>query len=248
MFLPRIIPVLLVSDNCLVKTTRFTAPVYIGDPVNAVNIFNDFYADELIILDIDATGKNTCFSFDLMQRIATVAQMPLAFGGGFNNINDIKKALQLGAEKILMSTSWFENPSLIKQASKEVGASAISVCVDVVRQNDRYEVRYLNGKKKASLSLSETVQQIEAAGAGEIIIQSIDNDGTMEGYDLQLIQEVADKVTIPVVALGGAGNVNDISGVLKNCYASAAAGSMFVFYNKQKGVLINYPKINHNQL
>lgn len=248
MFLPRIIPVLLVSNNCLVKTTRFTNPVYIGDPVNAVNIFNDFYADELIILDIDATGKNTCFSFELMQRIATVAKMPLAFGGGFNNISDIKKALQLGAEKIVIGTSWFQNPDLINQAAKEVGSSAISVCVDVVRKNDGYQVKYLNGKKPTAIGLLETVGQIEAAGGGEIVIQSIDNDGKMNGYDLQLIQEVADKVTIPIVALGGAGSVNDITTVLKKCCASAAAGSMFVFYNHQKGVLINYPKINLNLL
>lgn len=244
MFHPRVIAVLLLSDNVLVKTTRFQYPVYIGDPINAVRIFNDFEIDELIILDIGATKNKTTFPFSLLEKIVLHAKMPLGIGGGFNTIEDITHALQLGAEKIILGTSAIQNESLIKHAVSTVGASAISICIDVKKgEGGDYYAYYLNGSQPAIIRPDTLARKMQSLGVGEIILQNIDNDGTMEGFDLNLLQSVSATLSIPVVALGGAGNISHLKQAFNIGKASAiAAGSMFVFYNNQKQVLINYPR------
>lgn len=244
MFYPRVIAVLLLSDNVLVKTTYFQHPVYIGDPINAVRIFNDFEIDELIILDINASKNKTTFPFNLLEKIVIHAKMPLGIGGGFRTIEDITHALQLGAEKIILGTSAILDESLVQQAVSIVGASAISICIDVKKnKHGDYDAHYYNGTKSAVIPPQVLAKKMESLGVGEIILQNIDKDGTMEGFDLDLLQSVSSSVGIPVVALGGAGNITDLKQAFNIGKASAiAAGSMFVFYNKQKQVLINYPQ------
>lgn len=243
MFRPRIIPVLLLKDQVLVKTVRFGNPKYIGDPINAVKIFNDLKADELVFLDINATRENRCISIDFVREVGEEANMPFAVGGGISNIEQIRELINAGAEKVIINSQAALNKDFIRKASDTFGASTIVVCMDVKKKFLGSEQTYIiNGTKASGLNTVEFAIEMQHQGAGEIIVQSIEKDGTMSGYDLDLIQKISAAVTIPVVALGGAGNLQHMRDAYTLAHATAlAAGSMFVFYGPNKAVLINYP-------
>ena len=242
MFRPRIIPVLLLKDNALVKSKGFKDFRYIGDPINAVKVFNDLKADELVFLDIEATKEKRTISTELVRQVGEEANMPFAVGGGIKNLDEIQKIIAQGAEKVIINTCAVENPKFIREASDNFGSSTIVVCIDVKKKFFSGEVVWRNsGSKSSKYSPKDFAKLMEENGAGEIIIQSINKDGTMSGYDLDLIKEISTTVTIPVVALGGAGNLEHMIEAYKKAFASAlAAGSLFVFQGPKKGVLINY--------
>jgi len=242
MFRPRIIPVLLLKGNALVKSKGFKDFRYIGDPINAVKVFNDLKADELVFLDIEATKEKRIISTELVKQVGEEANMPFAVGGGIKNLDEIQNIIAKGAEKVIINTCAVENPKFIREASDNFGSSTIVVCVDVKKKFFSGEVVWSNsGSKSSKYSPKDFAKIIEDNGAGEIIIQSINKDGTMSGYDLDLIKKISTTVTIPVVALGGAGNLDHMIEAYKKGFASAlAAGSLFVFQGPNKGVLINY--------
>ena len=242
MFRPRIIPVLLLQGNALVKSKGFKDFRYIGDPINAVKVFNDLKADELVFLDIEATKEKRTISTELVSQVGEEANMPFAVGGGIKNLDEIQNIIARGAEKVIINTCAVENPKFIREASDNFGSSTIVVCIDVKKKFFSGEVVWRNsGSKSSKYSPKDFAKIIEENGAGEIIIQSIDKDGTMSGYDLDLVKEISTAVAIPVVALGGAGNLEHMIEAYKKGFASAlAAGSLFVFQGPNKGVLINY--------
>lgn len=242
MFRPRIIPVLLLQGNALVKSKGFKDFRYIGDPLNAVKLFNDLKADELVFLDIEATKEKRTISTELVSQVGEEANMPFAVGGGIKNLDEIQNIIAKGAEKVIINTCAVENPKFIREASDNFGSSTIVVCIDVKKKFFSGEVVWRNsGSKSSKYSPKDFAKIIEENGAGEIIIQSIDKDGTMSGYDLDLVKEISTAVAIPVVALGGAGNLEHMIEAYKKGFASAlAAGSLFLFQGPNKGVLINY--------
>ncbi len=244
MYITRIIPVLLLKNRGLVKTLKFDEPKYIGDPINTVKIFNDKGVDEIILLDISASKEKRLPDVKLIEDIATEAFMPFAYGGGIKTVEDIRKVLRAGAEKVAINTSACENISLIEQASKIFGSQSIIVSIDVKFNSakNKYEIFYLNGNKKNNIDLIEYVKLAENAGAGEILINSIDLDGTMQGYDINLIKKVTEVSNVPVIACGGAGELEDFAKAVKDGNAHAAAGgSFFVFCGSRNGILITYP-------
>lgn len=241
MFRPRVIPVLLVSEGKLVKSVRFSHHRYIGDPINAARIFSDFEADELIVLQIDATRNQQCITPAFIQELSNETRMPLGVGGGIKTLKQIEQSLLAGAEKVILGTAVFQESSFLNSAAKEFGSSTISVCVDYYSDNGHSEVRYLNGTKRLNTPLPEITKQIENDGAGEIILQAIQHDGTRNGYDLETIRLISEKLSIPVVAMGGCNELSDMHHAYNEGFASAmAAGSMFVYY--RNGVLISYPE------
>jgi imidazole glycerol-phosphate synthase subunit HisF len=242
MFRPRVIPVLLLKDNILVKSTKFKKYRYIGDPINAVKVFNDLKADELTFLDISATIEKRIIPLELVEKVGEEANMPFSVGGGITKLKEIQNIIAKGAEKVILNTSAISNPDFIKESSDNFGTSTITVCIDVKRRLFGKEVVWTHGGKKATnLSPIDCAMMLEDKGAGEIIIQSIDRDGQMNGYDVELIRNVSTSVSIPVVALGGAGKIEDLIEGYKKAHASAvAAGSMFVYQGSKKGVLVNY--------
>ncbi len=243
MFRPRVIPVLLLNNNILVKSKRFRDYRYIGDPINAVRIFNELRADELVFLDISATKNKRSISLDLIRDIGEEANMPFCVGGGIYNIDQIRKIISAGAEKVIIGSHAVSDPDFIRTASEEFGSSTIAVCIDVKKKLfGKEQVWSVNGTKASGLDPLEFALLMEKNGAGEIVIQSIEQDGSMEGYDLELIKKITERVNIPVVALGGAGTVSDLKKAYKEAHATGlAAGSLFVYYGPNKGVLINYP-------
>lgn len=243
MFRPRVIPVLLLKNLGLVKSVRFKDYRYIGDPINAVKIFNDLGADELAFLDILASNDNRSISLDFVRRVGDEANMPFSVGGGIRSIKEIQQVINAGAEKVILNTYAAENPDFIKEASDEFGSSTIVVSIDTKKSLFGKELTYIYSGKKATKYDPVTFARLaEEKGAGEIIINSIDRDGMMLGYDISLIQRISEAVRIPVVALGGAGNESDLQKAVSDGYASAvAAGSLFVFHGARRAVLINYP-------
>ena len=244
MFRPRIIPTLLLRNLGLVKSVGFKDYKYIGDPINAVKIFNDLKADELVFLDILASKEKRVISLDFVLKVGDEANMPFSVGGGLRTIRDIRSVLRAGAEKVVINTFAVEDPSFIRTAADEFGSSTITVCIDVKKKIfGKQQVYIYGGSKSTSLDPVSFAIMMGEMGAGELIINSIDRDGSMEGYDIELIKTVSDSVTIPVVALGGAGKVEDLNEAVQNGHASAvAAGSMFVFHGPRRAVLINYPQ------
>lgn len=240
----RVIPVLLLKNAGLVKTQQFKNPKYVGDPINAVRIFNDKEVDELVFLDISATPNKRKPNFELIRDIATEAFMPFGYGGGITTINDIEKLFKIGVEKVILNTAAFENPKLITEATKIYGSQSIVASVDVKKTLFGAKKVITNcGKKKVGVNYIEYAEKLEQFGVGEIVINSIDNDGMAQGYDLQLIKQISDAVSIPVVALGGARSIEDFQSAIRQGRASAvAAGSMFVFNGPHRAVLISYPK------
>lgn len=239
---PRIIPVLLINNQDLVKTVQFKNHTYLGDPVNAVKIFNIKGIDELSILDISATKQGSEPDFELLKDIASQAFMPLSYGGGIKNLEQIKKLFSIGYEKVVINSEFYENPNLIRQAADYAGSQSVVVSIDVKNVNGQYKVVVHDGQKIIEENPVDYAKRAEEYGAGEIFLNSIDNDGVMQGYDLQLVKSVVEVVNIPVVACGGAGGISDLKEVLKEGGAHAAAGgSMFVYYGRLKAVLITAP-------
>jgi cyclase len=243
MLKPRIIPCLLIRDNGLVKTVNFSNEKYVGDPINAVKIFNEKLVDELMIIDIDATVKNQDPNFDLIKKIAAESQMPISYTGGIKNVEQVKKIIGYGVEKVGISSSAILNPDLISHASNEVGSQSVVVILDVKRKLlGGYQVYTHNGTKDTSYKLKNLVENLSNRGAGELIINSIDNDGIMGGYDINIIKSIKDNVSIPITLIGGAGSIEHIKQLVDEFHiVGAAAGSMFVFQGKYKAVLISYP-------
>ena len=227
---PRIIPCLLLKEQGLVKTVKFSSPNYLGDPINTVRIFNEKEVDELCILDIEAAEKAQQPDFEYLKKIASEAFMPLSYGGGISCMEDIKRIFHIGFEKVVLNTVFIENPDLIKEASEYAGSQSIVVSIDAGKNFLKgYSCYIKDGNKKINKEPDLLARMAEDLGAGEIFLNSIDRDGTMQGYDLDLIKKVVKSVTIPVTACGGASGIDDIKKVLVEGRAhAAAAGSMFV--------------------
>jgi len=239
----RVIPVLLLKGQGLYKTVKFKDAKYVGDPINAVKIFNDKEVDELCFLDITATNEGREPNYKRIAEIASECFMPLSYGGGINNMEQARKLFNIGVEKIIISTAVHTNPELVTQLASQYGAQSIVVCIDVKKSFlGKYEVYTHSGKKASGKNPLPFALAMQQAGAGEIIINSIDRDGTMGGYDLDLVYKIASGLEIPVIACGGASNVVDLGKAVHQGHASAvAAGSMFVFHGKHRAVLISYP-------
>lgn len=239
----RVIPVLLLRGKGLVKTVKFKDPKYIGDPINSVRIFNEKEVDELVFLDITATPEGRGPDFELLSDIAGEAFMPMAYGGGITTIDQVQRVFGLGFEKVVIDTAVYEGPQLIREAVAIYGSQSIIGCVDVKRALfGRYELFSHSGKRKQPVGLIDHVVNMERLGIGEIIVNSVDRDGTLSGYDLRLLKQVSSSVSVPVVACGGASGVDDFVSAVKEGGASAvAAGSLFVFVGPHRAVLINYP-------
>jgi len=238
----RVIPCLLLKGRGLVKTVKFKNPKYLGDPINVVKIFNDKEVDELVFLDITATVENKRPPFSLLENIASECFMPLGYGGGIRTLDDVKTILGLGIEKIAINTYAVENPSFVTEAADFAGSQSVVVSIDVKKNSlGKYEVFTHGGRKATGLDPVKFAVEMEKIGAGELFLNSIDRDGTMQGYDLDLIKRVTGAVNIPVVACGGAGKVQDLADAVKKGGASAAAaGSIFVFQGPHWAVLISY--------
>lgn len=236
------------SDEGLTKTFGFKEGKYIGDPINAVKIFNEKEADELMILDIDASVLNYEPKFDLISKISAESRMPLCYGGGIKNPKQAEKIIDMGVEKVAISSAAIENEFLIKDISSAVGKQSVVVILDVKKKkgffSKGYEVFTLNGLKKSEIDLEDILMRLQKHGVGEIVINSIDNDGVMCGYDIELAQKVKSMVNVPLTILGGAGCIEDIEKLYDSIgLVGAAAGSLFVYKGKYKAVLINYPNL-----
>ena len=239
----RVMPCLLLRNAALVKTIQFKDPGYIGDPINAIRIYNEKEVDELIFLDIGATTEGKKPPFKIIENIASECFMPVAYGGGVRDIADVKQIFSLGIEKISLNSYVVENPQFVRQVADTFGAQSVVVSIDVKKKLfGRYEVRTHGGRKSTGLDPVSFAVEMEKMGAGEILLTSIDRDGTMQGYDIDLIKLVTSAVGIPVIASGGAGKVEDFGKAVKEGGASAvAAGSMVVYYGRNRAVLINFP-------
>ena len=243
MFRPRIIPVLLLRQKGLVKTIKFDRYKYIGDPINAVRIFNDLEADELIFLDILATSEKRTISVDLVRQIGDEAYMPFVVGGGISTVADAMQLFNAGAEKVILNTQAFYNPRLIESIADLAGSQSVVVSIDVKKNwLGRHQVFIKGGREKTDISPVGFAKRSADAGAGEIIINSIDKDGVMDGYDLEIIREISEMVNIPVIACGGAGSLADLKKAHEAGAHAVAAGSMFVFHGPRNAVLVNYPE------
>ncbi len=240
---PRLIPCLTIMDQGLVKTIKFNNPRYIGDPINTVRIFNGKGVDEMCILDIKATSANRGPDFEYLKDIASEAFMPLSYGGGITKLSEIEQLFFIGYEKVVLNTSFVKNETLVKEAVKLAGSQSIVASIDVKNELFGKRVCYINnGKTKVKESPVEQAKRAEAFGVGEILLNSITYDGTMQGYDLELISQVSKAVTIPVIACGGAKDIHDFKKALTDGGAHAvSAGSLYVYYGKQKAVLITVP-------
>lgn len=243
MLRPRIIPSLLVHDNGLVKTVNFKNAKYVGDPINAVKIFNEKEVDELAVFDIDATVLNKEPDYALIEKLANQSRMPLCYGGGVKTIEQAQRIFGLGIEKIALSSAVIQKPDLIMEIADRVGSQSVIVVLDVKKKLlGGYEVYTHNGKKSTGINPFKFIEETEKLGAGEIIINSIDQDGVMKGYDMNLIDKIREKISLPMTVLGGAGSLEDIGKVInKHGIIGVGAGSLFVFKGVYKAVLINYP-------
>lgn len=243
MLRPRIIPCLLVHDDGLVKTVKFKEPKYVGDPINAVKIFNEKEADELIVLDIDATAQGREPNFRLIAQFAAECRMPLCYGGGVRTVEQAKRIIGLGVEKVALSAAAVEDPTLISRIAAEVGSQSVVVVLDVKTSLfGKQEVWTHNGRKNSGKSPLELAKEAERLGAGEVVINSIDRDGQMKGYDLALARKIREATRLPMSVLGGAGSLQDIGALIKECgVVGASAGSFFVFKGQYRAVLISYP-------
>jgi cyclase len=243
MICTRIIPALLLRNESLVKTVRFEKFTYVGDPCNTVRIFNELEVDELIFLDITATLEKRSPNLRVLADIASECFMPLGYGGGIKSVDDAKAVFDIGFEKIVVNTHAMENPNFINQLASHYGSQAVMASIDAKKDIwGRYEVKTHSGKQTSKFDPVTWAIKLEALGAGEILLTSIDREGSWEGFDLKLVKSVNEAVNIPVIAHGGAGNQNHIDEVVEQAGASAVAlGSMVVFQKKDMGVLVNFP-------
>ena len=239
---PRIIPVLLMDDRDLIKTINFKDRTYLGDPINAVKIFNRKGIDELAVLDIGATRNHREPDFEILTDIASEAFMPLACGGGITTVDQVHELLAIGYEKVIINTGLIRNPKLISKSAELFGSQSIVASIDAIKVNGTYKCAIADATEVIDKTPVELAIEAERLGVGEIIINSIDRDGMMQGYDIELVRRVVSSVKVPVVAIGGAGGIKDLKDVLENGHAHAAAGgSMFVYYGRLKAVLITAP-------
>ena len=237
----RVIPSLLIEDGNLVKGINFKNHRYVGDPLNAVSIFNEKEVDEIVLLD-RSSGKNG-IDFLLIERIATQAFMPMTYGGGISSVSDAKRLLQSGVEKVILNSATITNPGLVTAIASQFGSSSTIVAIDAKTTTfGEHKVLIRNATKKTGISVRDHAKNMERAGAGEILLTSVNNEGTMKGFDLNLIQKITDILSIPVIASGGAGNIAHINEAIKRGASAVALGSMCVFWGKHRAVLINYPK------
>lgn len=244
MLYPRIIPCLLVHQKGLVKTVRFSDKKYVGDPINAVKIFNEKEVDELMVLDIDATVCDQEPDYKMIENLAAECRMPFCYGGGIKTLEQAQRIFSLGVEKIAISSAAIETPELVHSLAVKVGNQSVVVVIDVRKKSlsGKYEIWTHNGTKNTGKNLFEFAVEMEKLGAGEIVVNSIDHDGVMKGYDLNLIRKIRETIKLPLTVIGGAGSLADIKNLI-DLYGiiGAAAGSIFVFKGKYKAVLINYP-------
>ena len=243
MFRPRVMPCLLLRELGLVKTVQFKNARYIGDPMNAVRIFNAKEADELVFLDIRASQEGRSVAVPLVEKIAAETFMPFAVGGGIRSLQTVRELISSGAEKVVINSFAFERPEFIRQAADTFGSQSVVVSIDARKKAPgHYEVLTYGGTRSTGINPAALARKMEEFGAGEILITSIDRDGTMEGYDLDLVSSVARAVSTPVIACGGAARLSDFKDAVVTGGATAiAAGSMFVYHGKRRAVLINFP-------
>jgi cyclase len=244
MIQPRLIPCLLIHKKGLVKTQQFSDPKYVGDPLNAVRIFNEKEVDELIVLDIDASRAGTEPDYKQIQKLASECRMPLCYGGGVSTADQIERIVGLGVEKVAMSSAPLMNPEIVKEAARRVGSQSVVIVLDVKKGflGRGYNIFIHNGSKKISGNFLQYIDTFDQNGAGEIVVNSIDCDGKMSGYDVELIRTVCGQTSLPVTALGGAASLEDIHQLYKRFgNIGAGVGSLFVFKGKYRAVLINYP-------
>lgn len=244
MLRPRIIPCLLVQNGGLVKTVKFAQPKYVGDPINAVKIFNEKEVDELVVVDIDATVKNRAPDYGLIKNLAAECRMPLCYGGGVTAVEQVERIVSLGAEKVAISSAAIRDPELVARAAEVVGGQSIVVVMDVKKgwRRGKYELWTHNASKRTGVCPVEFAQKVQALGAGEVVINAIDRDGVMKGYDLELVRAIREAISLPMTVLGGAGSLEDIGELIDTFgIVGAAAGSLFVFKGVYRAVLISYP-------
>jgi len=249
MMTPRIIPCLLLNENGLVKTTKFTNPKYVGDPINAIRIFNEKEIDELMVVDIKATSEKRGPDFDLIEQLASECFMPLCYGGGIRDMADVKNLFNLGIEKVAIQTAVELNPSLIRQIADIYGQQAVVVSIDIKRNWLGKPTLYSNSRsvKYESKNWKEYLLHVANQGAGELLLNAVDRDGVMKGMDLELISEASKLLEIPLVAIGGVGSLENIKEATDAGASAVAVGSYFVFQGPHKAVLITYPKYKEIQ-
>lgn len=246
MLRPRLIPCLLVQNQGLVKTRRFAEPKYVGDPINTVKILNEKVVDELMVIDIDATAKGQPLDYKMISNLATECRMPMCYGGGVRTVEEIENIIALGVEKVALSSAALERPALIEEAARRVGSQSVVVVIDIRKSAllRRSEVVTHNATRKVAVDPAAFVQEATQRGAGEIVINSVDRDGMMEGYDLELVERIRKVTSLPVTVLGGAGTLDHVAELWKaQGVIGAAAGSLFVFKGKYRAVLVNYPNL-----
>lgn len=244
MLRPRIIPCLLIHKGGLVKTIQFGDPKYVGDPLNAVRIFNEKEVDELLVIDIDASRERRAPNEALVARLAAECRMPLCYGGGVKTVEQIERLIALGVEKVALGSATVDEPQLITRAAERVGSQSIVAVMDVSTSGlmRSREIVVLNATRKTGKGPVAFARQLETLGVGEIVLNSVDRDGRMSGYDIDLVTSVRQAVKVPLTVLGGAGSMNDINALVeRHPVIGAAAGSLFVFKGKYRAVLINYP-------
>lgn len=243
----RVIPCLLLQNKGLVKTVNFKDPKYVGDPINAVKIFNEKEVDELIFLDIDASSTDTEPDYALIEKIANECRMPLCYGGGIKSVEQAQKIIKLGAEKVAISSIVFDCSEIIDKMAAVIGRQSVVVVIDIKKNLfGKYEIYTHNGKKKIKQGLDKTLSILEEIGIGELVINSIDCDGEMKGYDTNLADHVRGLVSCPLTILGGASSQKNILNLIERYKViGAAVGSLFVFKGIYKAVLINYLDNNY---
>lgn len=241
----RVIPALLLLNNGLVKTTRFKDPKYVGDPINAIRIFNEKEVDELMLLDITASKENREPNFEMIEQIAGECFMPLAYGGGVRSVEHAKRIFALGVEKICIQSAALENPGLVSEMAKRFGSQSLMVSVDVKR-NWLGKPKLYNSANASSIGADwlECTKQLVDAGAGEVLLNAVDRDGTLQGPDLALIEQLSAVIDVPLIAVGGVGSLADIKAAVNAGASAVAAGAFFVYHGPHRAVLINYPKSN----
>lgn len=241
MQLSRIVPCLLIDNKGLVKTINFKNPRYLGDPFNTIRLFNGKEVDEIIVIDIGASRDNKTPDFDMIRKLASECFMPICYGGGLKQISDIEKVFKLGIDKVAFNSLLHENIDIVKETIKRYGSQAVVASIDFKKKGNNYFVYTYNGKKNTKLKLSEFVKKIESIGVGEILLTSIDREGTYKGYD-KISFDLSHTLNIPVSVNGGAGSIDDMFDALKNGASAAIAGSIFSYYGRKKAVLPNYYK------
>jgi cyclase len=239
----RVIPLLSLDNYKLIKTLRFKNPQYIGDPINAIHIFNEKEVDEIIIIDITASKENREPNFDLIEEIAGECYMPLTYGGGIRSVEDVDRILSIGVEKVSLQSSIIKNPNFINDLAKRFGSQSIVVSVDV-KKNWLGKLKYFVAVKESTLELDliDLIKDLVDAGAGEVLLNAVDKDGTLSGPDLEMIKQVSNSIEVPIIACGGISSLEDIKAAVEVGASAVAAGSFFVYYGPHRAVLISYPK------